>query len=128
VSSRPKLLLDVDTLRIVYANRAAAALAGSARDALIGSVPWTHHVCWERDELEARLAPLRDRTQDAISYELGPRGGAPAMDVQAQRVSSEDGPAYLVWTGHDVAAHRRIPERPGRSLTAGSDPALATVS
>jgi hypothetical protein len=50
------------------------------------------------------------------------------MDVQAQRVSSEDGPAYLVWTGHDVAAHRRTAERPGRSLTAGSDPALATVS
>ena len=104
----PLLVLSPSTLRVVHANRAAAQLAGLAQDQLVGRAPWEVHACWSRDELTARVAPLRGPgAPSAVTYAIEAVDGAPAMDVHVQRVRTSDGQIFLLWAGHDVDAHRR---------------------
>lgn len=110
-SPNPKLLLDPDSLGIVYANLAAGALASTDRDLLIGRAPWELHPCWEQDQLMWWLEPLRTGEVGEVRYEVEPTHTTPAMDAQAQRVSSDGGPVFILWTGHDVTHHREAEER-----------------
>jgi PAS domain S-box-containing protein len=107
-SPNPKLLLDPDSLGIVYANAAAATLAGVDRELMIERAPWQFHASWDEVELRRWLEPLRNGEAGKVQYEVD---GSPALDAQAQRVSSDGGPTFILWTGHDVTHHRESEER-----------------
>lgn len=110
-SPNPKLLLDPSSLRVVYANRAAAELAGRDRETMLGGAPWDHHECWDRDDLLHHLGPLRDGVADAVHHTFAPTATTPPMDVQAQLVAGGSGSSYILWTGHDVTQHHELEER-----------------
>lgn len=113
----PVLVLAPASLQILHANRAAAELAGTAQDQLVGRSPWEVHPCWSRDELLPRLRVLQDPEGSAVvTYASEPVDGAPAMDVHVQRVATSRGESFLLWAGHDVDAHRRAEAHLRRAL------------
>lgn len=107
----PMLLLDPRTLRIDYANRAAAEVAGLDRGALVGTLPLALHAGWDEAAIRRELAPLQEEEAPPVRYQLAHAAAAPAMDVQVQRVATRAGSALLLWTGHDVSTHREAEER-----------------
>ena len=66
----PTLVLDPPSLRVLYANRAATQLTGTAREDLIGRPPWEADPCWPRGDLVDRLDALRQSFLSAVSHEL----------------------------------------------------------
>jgi len=46
-----------------------------------------------------------------VTYHLPPIDGAPAMDVQAQRFTLQDGRVVILWKGHDVETYHESVER-----------------
>ena len=105
------LLLDLETLRIEYANITACELVGRPRSALLGQHPWDLHACWERDRLDRELAPLQDADAWPVTYDLAPLDGAPAMDVQAQRFANDEGRVFVMWEGRDIDTYHASVER-----------------
>ncbi len=110
------LLLDLETLTVEYANITACELVGRQRSALLGKLPWELHPCWEEQGLRTELAPLRDRQAWPVTYDLPPIDGAPAMNVQAQRLTDEDGRTFVLWEGHDIETYHASAERLTRAL------------
>lgn len=105
------LLLDLQTLRIEYANITACELVGRKRTALLDEQPWDLHPCWEEDVLRRELAPLAEPRAWPVTYELPPIDGAPAMDVQAQRFTDDHGRAFVMWEGRDIETYHASVER-----------------
>ncbi|MFP4148307.1 MAG: ATP-binding protein [Nitriliruptoraceae bacterium] len=112
------LLLDLETLRIEYANLTACELVGRPRAQLLGRHPWELHACWEPDRLDRELAPLQHADAWPVTYELAPLEGAPAMDVQAQRFTNDDGRAFVMWEGRDIDTYHASVERLTATLAA----------
>ena len=110
------LLLDLETLQVEYANIAACELVGRNRKALLERHPWDLHLCWEEEGLRRELAPLHDRDAWPVTYNVPPIDGAPAMDVQAQRLTDPDGRAFVMWQGHDIETYHSTTDRLASAL------------
>lgn len=109
-SRTPTLVLDVETLRVDYVNRAGADMLGAPVEEVLGRPLPDHVPHWEATHLGPRLADVREGDARLVTFdEPGVADPDQALEIVAQRVSAGADTAIL-WTAHDVTERRRAEE------------------
>lgn len=107
----PTFVLDVDTLRVDYVNRAGADMIGVPPDQLLGRPLPDHVPHWDQAFLAQRLTDVRDSVAEVVTYdEQGVADPEQVLEIVAQRVSTGAGDTAILWTAHDVTERRRAHE------------------
>jgi PAS domain S-box-containing protein len=113
----PTLVVDPDTLRIDYANEAAAEFLGVPLDQVVGASLWEAGDRWTQGGVRGDLEPVLSggtSVQRLVVDDVTPERRV--LDVVVQRVSLDGEDAVLLVTAHDITDRRASEERLEQAL------------
>lgn len=113
----PAMVLDPVSLRVDYANPAAAELLGVQPHQLLGTRVFEPALAWDEQTVRERLAAALEGEDGVARFEVDDATrDRRLLDVVAQRVETSGDSAAILLTAHDVTAHHRAEQQLARAL------------